>query len=162
MNENVSLQIFGQTIPFTKETQKATANTLIAKVTNGEVDPINTFATIKAMSDCLSQFLKDKSVIDATVEAVGQYGKAGANYNGAHLCVTEAGVRYDFSTCQDPVWDDLARQKAELDAKIKERETFLRGVVTPQTIVVDETGEVKTIYGPAKTSATTIKVTFAK
>lgn len=162
MEENVSLQIFGRAIPFTKENQKATAIALVEKVKNGEADPITTFATIKAMHECLGQFLKDREVVEATINQVEKYGRSGANYNGANLCITETGSRYDFSACQDPVWDDLARQKAELDAKLKERETFLRGVKTPQTIVVDETGEVKTIYGPAKTSTASIKVTFAK
>ena len=39
MEENVSLQIFGRAIPFTKETQKSTAAALVAKVTDGEARP---------------------------------------------------------------------------------------------------------------------------
>lgn len=162
MEENVSLQIFGRAIPFTKETQKSTAAALVAKVTDGEADPISMFTTIKAMNDCLSQFLKDQAIVEATIGAVEKYGRTGATFNGANLCITEVGVRFDFSTCQDPIWDELAKERTELEAKIKEREKFLRGIVQPQTIVNDETGEVKKIYSPAKTSSTTVKVTFSK
>lgn len=162
MEENVSLQIFGRAIPFTKETQKSTAAALVAKVTDGEADPISMFTTIKAMNDCLSQFLKDQAVVEATIGAVEKYGRTGATYNGANLCIAEVGVRFDFSACQDSVWDELAKERTELEAKIKEREKFLRGITTPQTIVNEETGEVKKIYGPAKTSSTTVKVTFSK
>ena len=162
MEENVSVQIFGRAIPFTKEMQKSTAAALVEKVKNGEADPITAFATIKAMYECLGQLLKDKEAVEATINQVKKYGRTGASFNGANLCITEIGIRYDYSVCQDPEWDELSRQKSELETKLKERETFLRGVTKPQTIVIEETGEVKTIYGPAKTSATSIKVTFAK
>lgn len=162
MEEKVSLQIFGRAIPFTKETQKSTAAALVAKVTDGEADPISMFTTIKAMNDCLSQFLKDQAVVEATIGAVEKYGRTGATFNGANLCIAEVGVRFDFSACQDSVWDELAKERTELEAKIKEREKFLRGITTPQAIVNEETGEVKKIYGPAKTSSTTVKVTFSK
>lgn len=154
MEENVSLQVFGRAIPFTKETQKSTAAALVAKITDGDTDPISMFTTIKAMNDCLSQFLKDQAVVEATIGAVEKYGRTGATFNGANLCIAEVGVRFDFSACQDTIWDELA--------KIKEREKFLRGITTPQTIVNEETGEVKKIYGPARTSSTTVKVTFSK
>lgn len=162
MSENALVQIFGKAIPFTKENQKATAQSLVAKVVGGDADPITVFSTIKAMVECLTIFLKSKEVVDATINACEKYGKNGANYNGANLCIAEAGVKYDFSTCNDPEWNDLAKQKAELEAKLKARETFLRGIPGKQTILDEETGEVSTIYAPAKTSSTTVKVTFAK
>lgn len=157
-----AIQIFGKAVPFTKENQKATATALAEKVTNGEVDPVMTFATAKAMSDCLSQFLKDKGVMEATVAAVEKYGRTGAIFNGANLCVAEVGVKYDFSVCDDPEWTELSKQKAELEAKLKARETFLRGIPRQATIINEDTGEMSTIFPPAKTSSTSIKVTFAK
>lgn len=159
---NAQIRIFDEVVPFSKETQKNTANALAAKVTEGDVDPVQFYATIKAMSETLNLFLKDKEVIETTVAACEKYGKAGAAFNGANLAVTEAGVRYDFSACEDPTWNDLAKKKAELDEKIKEREKFLKGISEHQTMIIEETGEVATIYAPVKTSATTVRVTFAK
>lgn len=157
-----AIQIFGRAIPYTKETQKATAIAMAEKVTNGDVEPISTYTAAKAMSDCLAQFLKDEGVVSTTINAVEKYGRTGASCNGANLCIAEVGVKYDFSVCQDPEWDELSKQKAEIDAKMKAREKFLRSIPDKQIIVNDETGEMATVYPPAKTSSTSVKVTFSK
>lgn len=162
MSENALVKIFGKAIPFTRENQNATAQNLVAKVVGGDADPITVFSTIKAMVECLSIFLKSKEVVDATINACEKYGTSGANYNGANLCVAEVGVKYNYSTCNDPEWNELSKQKADLEAKLKARETFLRGIPGKQTILNEETGEVSTIYPPTKTSSTTVKVTFGK
>lgn len=162
MSENALVQIIGRAVPFTKENQKATAQTLVTKVVEGEADPIQVFSTVKALVECLTIFLKDKGVVDSTITACEKYGKSGAMFNGANLCIAEVGVKYDYSTCGDPDWDDLTAKKAELDAKIKAREAFLRGIPGEATIVNEETGQITKIYPPTKTSSTSVKVTFAK
>ena len=162
MSENAIVQVFGNKVPFTKENQREAVNTLVKNIKDGEVDPITAYTTIKALYECLGLFLKDKDVVDSTVAACEKFGKEGASYNGASLVVTEASVRYDFSICGDSKWKELAAQKAEIDTKIKAREAFLKAVPAKQTIVNEETGEIDIIYPPAKTSSTTVKVTFAK
>lgn len=117
MEENVSLQVFGRAIPFTKETQKSTAAALVAKITDGDTDPISMFTTIKAMNDCLSQFLKDQAVVEATIGAVEKYGRTGATFNGANLCIAEVGVRFDFSACQDTIGTNLPKKGQNLRPK---------------------------------------------
>ncbi len=72
------------------------------------------------------------------------------------------GVRFDFSACQDSVWDELAKERTELEAKIKERESSCAELQPRRQSLTKKTGEVKKIYGPAKTSSTTVKVTFSK
>lgn len=162
MSENALVQIIGRAVPFTKENQKATAQTLVTKVVEGEADPIQVFSTVKALVECLTIFLKNKDVVDSTIAACERYGKTGALYNGANLCVAEVGVKYDYSACNDPEWDDLSKQRAELDAKIKARETFLRGIPREATILNEDTGEITKVVPPIKTSSTSVKVTFAK
>lgn len=162
MSENALVQIIGRAIPFTKENQKATAQTLVAQVVEGEADPIQAFSTVKALVECLTIFLKDKGVVETTITACEKYGTNGAMYNGVNLCVAEVGVKYDYTACEDPEWNDLIAQKAELDAKIKARETFLRGIPREATILNEDTGEIKKIFPPAKTSSTSVKVTFAQ
>ena len=63
MSENALVQIIGRAVPFTKENQKATAQTLVTKVVEGEADPIQVFSTVKALVECLTIFLKDKDVV---------------------------------------------------------------------------------------------------
>ena len=50
MSENALVQIIGRAVPFTKENQKATAQTLVTKVVEGEADPIQVFSTVKAVA----------------------------------------------------------------------------------------------------------------
>jgi uncharacterized protein YdcH (DUF465 family) len=81
-------------------------------------------------------------------------------YNGYKVEASEAGVRYDFSNCNDPVLHDLLDQKEKLDGSIKDRETFLKSIKTHETIVDSDTGNVVTIYPPVKKSSTVPKFTL--
>lgn len=157
-----SVQVFGRTIPFTKEKQKTFADNLVKKMTDGEVDPITLYSTVKAMVESLNLFLKSKDVMDSTINACKEYGKAGAFFQGANLCITEAGVKYDYSACKDPEWETLSKQRAEIDEKLKSREKFLRGITGSQVIVNERTGKKVTVFAPGVSSSTIVKVTFAK
>lgn len=148
--------------PITKSEQTNAAQTIINRIKDGEVDPISTYATIKAVVEALSLVLKDKDVVRLTISGVEQYGPGGTTYRGAKMSVCETGVRYNFSDCGDPIWNELSVQKTEIEARLKERETFLRGIKDPQTIIINETGEVVTVYGPSRTSSNSVKITFAK
>lgn len=161
-NKKKSIQIFGRVIPFTKEKQKSFADALAKKVTDGEVDPIKMFLTAKAMLESLNLFLKNKEVMDSTLSACKKFGQTGAIFNGANLCATEAGVKYDYSVCKDPEWEDLSKQRAEIDEKLKTREKFLRGITGSQVLANEKTGKKFTVFAPAMSSSTTVKVTFAK
>lgn len=161
-SETTAVQIIGRAIPFTKTAQKETVDSLVTQVIGGEVDAVETFIKAKALYETLGAFLKNSGVVETTISECEKNGHEGALYNGARMIVAEAGVRYDFSSCNDPKWNDLAAQKATIEAQLKERETFLRAIPGSQTIVNEETGEVATVYPPTKTSSTTVKVTFTK
>lgn len=153
---------FASEIPFTKEQQKQLSSQLANKVAQGTVNPIEAVTKAKALIECLTLFLKDEAVNTAVVNEVGKYGKIGTKFGGASLCVAEVGVRYDFSTSGDSLWKRLSEQKADIEAKMKDRQKFLLGVKDQVTVVDTETGEMQTVYAPSKTSSTTVKVTFAK
>jgi hypothetical protein len=71
------------------------------------------------------------------------------------------GTKYDFAHCGDSVIDGLYKEMAELKAKIKEREEFLKSLPPSGLDIVDSaTGEVSTILKPIKTSTTSIAVTL--
>lgn len=160
--KEATVQIIGRAIPFTKAEMQDAVEVLATKVSNGEVDPIATYTEVKALGEVIALFLKDKRVTEATISAVDYFGKLGAKYNGASLCTTETGVRYDFSACGDTRWNELAKQKAAIEEQLKEREKFLKAISGKQSIVDDETGELLTLYPPTKTSTTSVRVTFAK
>jgi hypothetical protein len=67
------------------------------------------------------------------------------------------GVKYDYSVCNDPVYNKLKAQLTVLEDDIKAREKYLKAIPTSgvETLFEDE---VVTLYPPAKSSTTSITV----
>lgn len=59
------------------------------------------------------------------------------------------GVKYDYSTCGDPVWNELNEKSIKLAEEIKNRQTFLSSLSKPMEIVINE-AEVYKIKPPIK------------
>lgn len=161
MEQNIITQ---KVFPFpTKETQQQYAASLIALVEEGEVSPLEMAVKVKAVQDTFKQVSDSKVLKDAVYNESLKYAKGEKMaYAGAVVTVREGGVKYDFSVCGDPEWEELDRQMTELKARIAEREQWLKGNTKPVTVLDEETGEVATIYPPARTSTTTYAVSFPK
>lgn len=88
--------------------------------------------------------------------------KIGKNYQLHDTSIDEAATKtdYDFSVCQDPVYNELEQQSIELKEKLDERKKFLKTVTKSMTIVNDETGEISTIYPPNKLQKMGLKVSL--
>lgn len=54
------------------------------------------------------------------------------------------GVKYDYSTANDPIWNDLKQ-------RITERETLLKGIKGTLSVNIEDTGEVVELKEPVKT-----------
>ena len=92
-----------------------------------------------------------------------KYGKGEIpTSSGASFQVKETGVKYDFSQCNDPVWNNLKEQADRINEQLKEREKYLKVIKNPKTEIDEETGEVYTIIPPTRTSTTSYTVTFKK
>ena len=76
------------------------------------------------------------------------------------MCIRDrAGVKYDYSGCNCQALDDLYKMRDAVMADIKEKEKLLRAL--PASGLTDpDTGEI--FYPPARSSKTTLKVTFKK
>jgi len=115
-------------------------------------NPITTAITIKAVEEFIEAIKKDKRFIDYVREELAKNGGKDS-VEGIALENVEAGTKYDYSN--DPVWVDL-------DKKKRDRETFLKTIKDPLSIVNEETGEVYSITPPVKTSSSTYKITLQK
>jgi hypothetical protein len=90
-------------------------------------------------------------------------GKSCSSKYGTKLELAETGVKYDFTACADPEWDDLDKQMDALKEKIKAREKFLKTIGDRGMTLLDEgTGEIKKLFPPIKTSSSSFKQTLLK
>lgn len=159
----MSKELLINKIPTTKSEQEQLASLFAQKVLDGEISAMEAVIQMKSISESISIFLKNNDVRDAVIRETEKYGKGETpSYKGADVQVKETSVKYDFTGCNDSVWDKLNKEKKEVDEKIKHRESFLKLVNGSKTEIDEETGEIYTILPPARSSTTSYSITFKK
>lgn len=147
----------------TKDQRRSFAEQVITEIEMGSVNPLLIHCQIKAMESLLSQFLDKgelkerymKLVIDEAAKHPKKF-----EFHSGTFETKEAGVKYDYSQCNDPVMLDLLAKQADLKIRIDTRAKLLQSIQGHMDIVDQHTGEVHTLYPPAKTSTTTVSVTL--
>ncbi len=130
---------------------------VVKSIQDGEQNPLDVHLSRVKMEKILKEINDNPDIQDAVMKEFEKYGERIVEYKGALLQQQEAGVKYDFSGCGDPVMDEYLRQLDDMKLKMKEREKFLKNI--PVSGIVDpETGSF--IYPPSKSSKTTIKTTL--
>ena len=148
--------------PKNKFDQQMLANDIILPVIEGEVNPIETYVKARSMLEALKIVTDDDRIKDLVIAEVEKYGNK-TEYNSAKLQVKDVGVKYDYSVCNDQVYNDLLYMLNDIKEQIKIREKFLSKIPSEgATIVYEQTGEVRTIYPPIKQGSQGITITFKK
>jgi len=148
--------------PKNKFDQQMLANDIILPVIEGEVNPIETYVKARSMLEALKIVTDDDRIKDLVITEVEKYGNK-AEYNSANLQVKDVGVKYDYSVCNDQIYNDLLYMLNDIKEQIKIREKFLSKIPSEgATIVYEHTGEVRTIYPPIKQGSQGITITFKK
>lgn len=98
------------------------ARAVVNDVAEGNKDPQQVLILAKKAVETFT--LIEKNV--KPYVASKQIQKGGITAYNATIIQKSDKDAYDFKACEDPVWDDLVKQKVEIDTKIKERETFLK------------------------------------
>ena len=151
-----------ETYPENKFQQQMLANEIILPVIEGYVNPIDVYVKAKAIQDALKIVTDDDRVKDLVICEVEKYGN-NTTYNSASLQVKEIVVKYDYSACNDIIYNDIVDNIERLKETLKQREKFLKSISSDGTLIVnEETGEVNRIYSPIKMAAQVISVTFKK
>jgi viroplasmin and RNaseH domain-containing protein len=146
--------------PETKQEQQSFVEQLVQTAISGEVSPLKVEAQIKNIEDVVKRYRDDKRVKEALVnEYRRDFGeqKSADCYN-ARFTMAEVGVKYDYTACEDPEWEQLNKDAARLAEAKKAREEILKAHAKPWVSVNEETGEVTTIYPPVKTGKTQVTV----
>lgn len=84
-----------------------------------------------------------------------------ATASGTKIEASEAGVKYHYDKCGDPVLNGLVADMEVLKAKVKQREDFLK-TVPSEGMDIRHEDELVTVYPPYKTSVSTYKVSLVK
>lgn len=145
----------------TNKTQRQTFVTMVIdSLTNGDVDPLKIHLQVKCMEDIIADLKEDATYRELVLNAAQTNGKS-FEYQNAKIEVREVGTKYDFSGCDDPVYNELAYQAKVSAAALKARETVLKAIPITGMVITDEsTGETNKVYPPAKSSTTSVVVTL--
>lgn len=140
---------------------------LIYESGNGLFEYLETIAFFSKIGEVIrgkDTMPADKEFIDYVRQEIAKYeGGKFVTARGVKFEVAEVGTRYDFTTCGDPVILELYAQLETIKSKIAAREAFLRTVPKEgQTIVVDGSAEVVTVYQPQKKSTSSYKTSLAR
>lgn len=144
----------------TKEHIKEQSLALLHDLDEGHISPLQLAAQLKLVEDIITNVkeeLRQRVIAEQT-----KYGKELMTFKGATFDIREAGVKYDYSYCQDFIWNDLSKQIDSLSEQRKEREAFLKTIKDIFTYVDQSTAEIITIYPPIRKSTTTYAISWNK
>ncbi len=144
-------------LPETKQQIETFAYSLEQGLINGQIIASDLLRFQKAMEKVFEKI--KPTLIENALNEISQYEK-NAVIKGSEFSIVEAGVKYDYSECNDVEYNSLTIQIEALKSTLKDRETFLKAIKAPMQMIDENSGEVYTICPPKKTSSTTLKVTF--
>jgi hypothetical protein len=127
-------------------------------ILDGHIDPLQYYIHSKALRKALDNI--DTQIKDSVYSEATKYPEKKFEAFGGVVEKAETGVSYSYSDCHDPVWHDLTAQAELIKSKLKDRETFLKTLKEPITMVDEQTGETTKIYPPVKKGQEFIKVSF--
>jgi hypothetical protein len=144
-------------LPETKQQIETFAYSLEQGLINGQIIASDLLRFQKAMEKVFEKI--KPTLIENALNEISNYEK-NAVIKGSEFSIVEAGVKYDYSECNDLEYNTLTTQLEALKSTLKDRETFLKAIKAPMQMIDENSGEVYTINPPKKTSSTTLKVTF--
>jgi hypothetical protein len=144
-------------LPETKQQIETFAYSLEQGLNNGQIIASDLLRFQKAMEKVFEKI--KPTLIENALNEISQYEKNSV-IKGSEFSIVEAGVKYDYSNCNDPVYNEHFQNLENAKERLKERETFLKCIKEPMHFINEDTGEAITLCPPKKTSTTTLKVTF--
>lgn len=148
-------------VPSKKEIN-ANVEAIVSFVNSGDLNSLDIALAMKSLEELTTQVRKQLRDKTDLIEEAEKHGKGKFTYKGADIQVKEAGVSYDFSSCNDNNLKELESEIANLVSESKDRKTFLKSLKKGIVVVDEDTGETNTIYPPVKKSTTTVMITLPK
>ncbi len=153
---NIATQTDLSLFETSKTERQEFAQAVINNAKEGLLNPLKLHLQVKCLEDLIKQITSHPNYKELTLDEAYKYGKTFEHYN-AKFEIKEMSVKYDYSVCNDPIYNSLKIELEALQEKIKAREMVLKSL-SPQGLQTLIEDEVVTLYPPNKTSTTTISV----
>jgi len=131
---------------------------VIQSVQAGEINPLAVLIQLRAMERASARILKE--IAPNLLNEADKYPEKEFEYQGNKITKAEHGTKYDYSSCKDPQWIELENDFRIISQKKSDRESFLKALKTPITLLDELSGEVVTITPPTKKSTSGLNVTI--
>lgn len=155
MNQDITP--FEQPEYITKAAIQDYSDYLIKQLEEGLANPMDVALKLKFMEELIDKMKERMRAL--VLDELNKYAKGEdvVRYNG-QFKAKETGVRYDFTGCNDPLWNRLNQEIVELTDKRKEREAMLKTIKDKQTIIDEETGEIANLFPARKLSTSSYEI----
>jgi len=170
------VKISSKALAISDSSAKAIAEKVFNDVLDGKISAVTAMEAFTLMSKAGAEFkdLTDEtgnislnSLICEEITLNAEDKKGYITPKGTKFSLAETGTKYDYSSCGDPLYDNLIAKKKVIDEEVKSRETFLKTIKDFMIVSIPdpETGELQeniTITAPIKTSNSSYKVALLK
>jgi len=136
-----------------KEIQKF-GDELLNSVLIGDENPLEIDGRLKALEELINYVRKSDEFQEYLLNEAEKEGAKSFERGSFKYQVKETGTKYDYSQCGDTILNNLEKNKASIDNKIKVRKNTLKTLNFDSDIFDAETGE--KLYPPSKTSTTKV------
>jgi len=140
-----------EVLPMTKDAIKSFVDTVANEVNNGDIDALKLAVYLKSLEETIKAIKSHYVISDAITEAADLYPEQKFVIFGAEVQKSKR-TTFDFSVCNDPVYNGLVKEQEQTKEVIKAREMVLKSGIDPST------GEQFTKPVPVTTEFLTIKL----
>lgn len=151
-------------------------------ILEGQVEPLQVAFFLKKVEKITEALKENKTIKEANIKSASQYIGTGktAKFLDGSIRIGQVGTNYDFSTCNDILWNNLNEIFHQVKAMKENRETLLKnafpegnvvrfGFTAPKMIVEKlytleemDCGEEVTLSAPLKRSQEQVIITLPK
>ncbi len=126
------------------------------EVEEGRVDALRVALLMKTLEKIKDDV--NKGLAQHYLSEAGKYGDKPFDYRGATISFADHGVKYDYSKCGHPGWNDLTKIIDQATEQRKEIETMLKTFKSPQDLIIE--GEGITVNPPVKSGKAGINISI--
>lgn len=144
-------------MPENKDSLALYISNLKSEILAGNENPLKIAKLLKVLEEIVKTLREDLQIKELILKEAEKYTEKTIKNYGAEFCKKEAGVKYDYTECNDNQWNELSQKIHELSLQKKEREQFLNKI-TPEIVVFNDEGV--RIEPPLKTSQSIVTVSI--